>query len=169
MRGALVVGLALLAGCGGGGGDSADKGSQTGSSGDTMSAAAWSRKVEAICEKSAAEASKKGNELGRKSAAAGDSRRELAAKTLALTSRLVDPWMDKVEALPKPKGREQAADQFVANMRDVGDLLSRTATAIKQNDEATGKKLVAQLKAKGLTAQRQAQALHIEKCNPPSA
>jgi predicted HD phosphohydrolase len=43
-------------------------------------------------------------------------------------------------------------DKFIAGMHDVGDLLGRTATAIKQNDETDGKKLVEQLQAKTAVA-----------------
>jgi hypothetical protein len=134
-----------------------------------MSAAAWSRRVEAICVKSAAKATKAGRKLGRTSAAEGDSKQELAYKTLALTSKLLDPWLDQIEALPKPEGHERDADKFIANMRNVGDLLGKTATAIKQNDETNGKKLVKQLRAQTVSVRSQAQALDIEKCNPPSA
>ena len=175
MRVGLVAALALLAGCGGSGGDTADKGAdatatatqtQQASAGDTMSAAAWSKRVEAICVTAEAKASKAGRQLGRRSAAAGDSKQELTYKILQLESKLVGPWMDKVEALPKPEGREQDASKFVASMRDIGDVLDRTATAIKQNDEANGRKLVKQLQAKTLSVRSQAEALNIEKCNP---
>jgi ABC-type Fe3+-hydroxamate transport system substrate-binding protein len=184
MSAALGVALALLAGCGSSSGDSNEKDAETANTatatatatanldapaGDTMSAAAWSRRVEAICVKSAARASRAGKRLGRRSAAAGDSKRELTYKVLTFTSKGLDPWLDRVEALAKPEGREQDANQFIANMRNVGDLLGKTATAIKQNDEASGKKLVKQLQAKTVSVRSQAQALGIEKCNPPSA
>ena len=170
MRAGLVA-LVLLAGCGGS--DSTDKEPQAtatatreASAGDTMSAAAWSQKVEAICARTEAAATKAGKQLGRRSAAAGDSKQELAYKVLRLQAKLVDPWMDKIEALPKPEGREQAATKFVATMRDIGDVLARTATAIKQNDEANGKELVKQLQTKTLSVRSQARTLNIEKCNP---
>jgi hypothetical protein len=164
----LVAVALLLAGCGG---DPADKSADstataTGSGGDTMSATAWSRQVEAICVKSAARASTAGEKLGRRSAAAGDSKQELAYKVLRLQSKLIDPWMDRVEALPKPEGRERDANRFIASMRDIGDLLGRTATAIEQNDRTNGSKLVRQLQAKTVSARDQAKALGIEKCNP---
>jgi hypothetical protein len=54
-------------------------------------------------------------------------------------------------------------------MRNVGDLLGRTATAIKQNDQSTGKKLVKQLQERSVSVSSQARALGIEQCNPPSA
>jgi hypothetical protein len=173
-----LVALLLLAGCGGSGGDATDKDAnapatatmtQDGSAGDTMSAAAWSTRVKAICVRSAAKASEAGKKLGRRSAAAGDSKRELTYKVLALTSNLLDPWLDQIEALPKPEGREQDANKFIADMRDVGDLLGTTSTAIKQNDQTNGKKLVKQLQAKGVSVRSQARALGIEKCNPPAA
>jgi hypothetical protein len=179
---AALITVALLAGCGGNGGDPADKdtkapgtaaaktatGTEDPSAGDTMSAAAWSKRVEAICVKSAAQASRAGKELGRKSAAAGDSRQEFAYKLLRFESSLLDPWLDQIEALPKPEGREQDANTFVASMRNIGDLLGKSATAIKQNDQANGKKLVKQLRAKAVSARSQARALDIEKCNPPA-
>ena len=165
---AALVALALLAGCGSSGGDQTDKDAKA-SAGDTISAAAWSQRVEAICVRSAAKASKAGEKLGRRSAAAGDSKRELAYKALVFTSNLLDPWLDQIEALPKPEGREQDANKFVASMRDVGDVLRKTATAIKQNDQTNGMKLVQQLKAKTVSVRSQARALGIEKCNPPSA
>jgi Tfp pilus assembly protein PilN len=93
----------------------------------------------------------------------------LAYKILQLESSLLPPWIDQIEALPKPKGREQAANEFIASMRDVGDLLAKTATAIKQDDRTTGEKLVKQLQAKAVSARGQARALGIERCNPPSA
>jgi hypothetical protein len=168
---AAVIALVLLAGCGG---DPTDKdatatATQDASAGATMNAAAWSNRVEAICVKSAAKAAKAGKRLGRRSAAAGDSKQELAYKALALTSNLLDPWLDQIEALPKPAGREQDATKFIAGMRNVGDLLGKTATAIKQNDQANGKKLVKQLQAKSVSLRSQARALGIERCNPPSA
>ena len=174
MRAGLVA-LFLLAGCGGS--DSTDKGAkptatetatatQEASTGDTMSAAAWSKQVEAICVNSEAKAAQAGKKLGRWSAAAGDSKQELTYKILQLESKLVDPWMDKIEALPKPEGREQAATKFLATMRDIGDVLARTATAIKRNDETNGKKLLKQLQAKTVSARSQARALGVEKCNP---
>jgi hypothetical protein len=179
---ASVVALALLGGCGGSGGDPTEKDAKAGdtatatatatqdvSGGETMSAAAWSRRVEAICVKSAVRAAKAGRKLGRKSAAEGDSEQELAYKTLALTSNMLDPWLDQIEALPKPEGRERDANKFVASMRNLGDLLGKTATAVKQNDETNGKKLVKQLRAGTVSVRSQAQALRIEKCNPPSA
>ena len=174
---AVAVALALLAGCGSSGGDKDANGpdtattvTQDASGGDTMSAAAWSKRVEAICVRSAAKASKAGRELGRRSAAAGDSKRELAYKALAFASSLLDPWLDQIEALPKPEGREQDASTFIASMRNVGVLLDKTSTAIKQNDETNGRKLVRQLQAKTVDARSQARALGIEKCNPtPSA
>lgn len=125
--------------------------------------------VEAICVKSEAKAAKAGKQLGRRSAAAGDSKQELAYKVLALTSNLLDPWLDQIEALPEPEGREQDANEFIASMRNVGDLLGRTATAIKQNDQSTGKKLVKQLQEPSVSVSSQARALGIEQCNPPSA
>ena len=178
---AAVVAVALLAGCGGSGGDATtDKddnaantatatATQDASAGDTMSADAWAKRVETICVKSAAKAAEAGKKLHRRSAAAGDSEQELAHKTLALTSDLLDPWLDQIEALPKPQGHDQDATEFITSMRDVGDLLNKTATAIKQDDQANGKKLVKQLKAKSVSARGQARALGIEKCNPPSA
>jgi len=178
---AAVVAVALLAGCGGSGGDATtdkdDKAANTAtatatqdaSAGDTMSADAWAKRVETICVTSAAKAARAGKKLRRRSAAAGDSEQELAYKTLALTSDLLDPWLDQIEALPKPQGRDQDATQFITSMRDVGDLLGNTATAIKQNDQANGKKLVKQLKAKTVSVRGQARALGIEECNPPSA
>jgi hypothetical protein len=175
MSAALVaVALALLAGCGGSGGNSTDKDAEAtvtrdAAAGDTMSAAAWSTRVKAICARSAAAARKQGEKLGRRSAAAGDSRRELAYKALALTSRLLDPWLDQIEALPKPEGREQDATKFIASMRDVGDVLGKTSTAIKQNDQTNGRQLVRQLQAKTASVRSQARALGIEKCNPPAA
>jgi hypothetical protein len=171
----LVAAVALLAGCGGSGGDSSDKdakpaeattATQDASADDTMSADAWSKRVEAICVKTEAKASQAGEKLGRKSAAAGDSQQELAYKVLSLTSHMVDPWVDQIEALPKPEGREQDADKFIASMRNVGDLLGETATAIKQNDETNGKKLVKQLQSETVSVRSQARALDIEKCNP---
>src|SRR3954452_24956197 len=90
---ASVVALALLGGCGGSGGDATEKAAEAGgtasatatatatqdvSGGETMSAAAWSRRVEAICVKSAVKAAKAGRKLGRKSAAEGDCEQELA-------------------------------------------------------------------------------------------
>jgi hypothetical protein len=179
-----LVALILLAGCGGGGDDSPDKdakaadtatatATQTATAtedasggGDTMSAAAWSKHVEAICVKSEAKAFKAGKKLGQRSAANGDSKQELTYKVLALTSKLLDPWVDQIDSLPKPEGKEQDADQFVGTMRDVGDLLGKTADAIKRNDAANGKKLVKQLAAKTMDARSQARALNIEKCNP---
>jgi hypothetical protein len=184
MSAASVVALSLLVGCGGSGGDATEKdakaedtatatatatSTQDASGGETMSAAAWSRRVEAICVTSAEKAAKAGRKLGRKSAAEGDSEQELAYKTLALTSNMLDPWLEKIEALPKPEGRERDANKFIASMRNLGDLLGKTATAIKQNDESNGKKLVKQLRAKTVSVRSQAQALRIEKCNPPSA
>jgi hypothetical protein len=142
---------------------------QDASAGDTMSAAAWSQRVKAICVRSAAKASEAGRKLGRRSAAAGDSKRELAYKVLALTSNLLDPWLDQIEALPKPEGREQDANKFIASMRNVGDLLGKTSTAIKQNDQTNGRKLVRRLQAKSVDVRSQARALGIEKCNPASA
>jgi hypothetical protein len=174
-----LVAVALLAGCGGSGGDPTDKNAKPANSGtaktttapaeDTMSSGAWSNRVEAICVRSAAKAAKAGKELGRRSAAAGDSRQELAYKVLQFEASLLDPWLDQIDSLPKPKGREHAADTFIASMRSIGDLLGKTATAIKQNDEANGKKLVNQLQAKAVSLRSQARALDIEKCNPPSA
>ena len=181
-----LVALVLLAGCGGGGDKSTEKDAKTAetatatqtatatetatedasSGGDTMSAAAWSKKVEAICVKSEAKAYKAGKQLGQKSAAAGDSKKELTYKVLALTSKLLGPWVDQIDSLPKPEGKEQQADQFVTTMRDVGDLLGQTSDAIKQDDAANGKKLVKQLATKTLAARSQARALDIEKCNP---
>ena len=175
---AAVVAVALLAGCGGSGGDpTTDKAANTAtatatqdaSPADTMSADAWAKRVETICVKSAAKAAEAGKKLHRRSAAAGDSEQELAHKTLALTSDLLDPWLDQIEALPKPQGRDQDATEFITSMRDVGDLLGKTATAIKQNDQANGKKLVKQLKAMTVSVRGQARALGIEECNPPSA
>ena len=54
-------------------------------------------------------------------------------------------------------------------MRNVGGLLDQTATAIKQNDQTNGKKLLKQLKAKSVSVRSQARALGIEECNPPAA
>jgi hypothetical protein len=181
---AALIALALLPGCGGNGGDPTDKdakapgtatatktatATQDAPAGATMSAAAWSKRVEAICVKSAAKASEAGKKLRRRSAAAGDSKQELAYKVLTLTSNALDPWLDQIEALPKPEGREQDANTFIAGMRNVGDLLGRAATAIKQNDQTNGRKLVKQLQAKGVSVGSQARALGIEECNPPSA
>jgi hypothetical protein len=162
---AAFVAVALLAGCGGGG----EKATETATSGHTMSAAAWSKRVAAICVRSAAKASKAGRALGRRSAAAGDSKRELTYKILRLESSLLGPWIDEIDALPKPEGRERDASRFIATMRATGDLLRRTATAIQRNDETKGKQLVRQLQAKALSARSDARALGIEKCNPPSA
>ena len=175
---AVLIALALLAGCGGNGGDPTDKdvkapgtatATQGASAGATMSAAAWSKRVKAICVKSAAEASREGKQLRRRSAAAGDSKQELAYKVLTFTSNALDPWLDQIEALPKPEGREQDANKFIASMRNVGDLLGKAATAIKQNDQTNGKKLVKQLQAKSISVRSQAEALGIEDCNPPAA
>jgi hypothetical protein len=47
--------------------------------------------------------------------------------------------------------------------------LGKTSTAIKQNDQTNGRKLVRQLQAKSVSVRSQARALGIEKCNPPSA
>ena len=177
-----IVALALLfAGCGSDG-ESTDKdttapntatktatATQDASPGATMGAAAWSTRVKAICAKSAAKASKAGEKLRRRSAAAGDSKQELAYKVLTYTSNALDPWLDQIDALPKPEGREQEANKFIASMRNVGDLLGNTATAIKQNDQTTGKRLLNQLKAKSVSVRSQARALGIEECNPPAA
>src|SRR5438045_1827166 len=103
-----------------------------------MSAAAWSKRVEAICVKSAAKASKAGKQLGRRSAAARDSKQELAYKILRLESSLLPQWIDQIGSLPKPEDHEQDASRFIATMRATGDLLGRTATAIQQNDETKG-------------------------------
>ena len=134
-----------------------------------MSADAWAKRVETICATSAAKAARRAKKLRRRSAAAGDSEQELGIQTLALTSDLLDPWLDQIEALPKPQGRDQDATEYITSMRDVGDLLGETATAIKQNDQANGKKLVKQLKAKSVSVRGQARALGIEERNPPSA
>jgi hypothetical protein len=171
-----LVALAGLAACGGSSGDQSGKDTKPAATatqtqeasggGDTMSAAAWSKRVEAICVKSEAKAVDAGKRLGRESAAAGDSKQVLTYKILRLESKLLGPWVDQIDALPKPKGQEQAATKFIANMRSVGDLLDRIATAIKQDDAANGKKLVKQLAAKTLGARDQAGSLNIEKCNP---
>jgi Tfp pilus assembly protein PilN len=178
---AAVVAAALLAGCGGSGGDpTTDKdveaantatatATQDASVGDTMSADAWAKRVETICVQSAAKAAEAGKKLQRRSAAAGDSEQELAHKTLALTSDLLDPWLNQIEALPKPQGCDEDVTEFITSMHDVGDLLGKTATAIKQDNQTNGKKLVKQLKAKSVSVRGQARALGIEKCNPPSA
>jgi len=179
---AAFVAVALLVGCGGSGGDPTDDNaahvattSQPAattpgpSAGDTTSATAWSKRVEAICVKSAAKAAEAGKRLRRRSAAAGDSEQELAYKVLTLTANLVDPWLDEIQALPKPEGHERDANKFISSMHSVGDLLGKAATAIKQNDQTTGKKLVSQLKAKSVSVRTQARALGIEECNPPSA
>lgn len=173
---AALVAAALLAGCGGSGGggtggdtkpaNTAAPTQDSSTGGDTMSAAAWSKRVEAICVRSEEKATQAGKELGRRSAAAGDSKQELTYKVLRLESQLVGPWVDQIDALPKPEGQEQAAGRFVANMRAVGDLLGRTATAVKQDDAANGKKLLKQLATKTLTARDEARSLNIDKCNP---
>jgi hypothetical protein len=72
-------------------------------------------------------------------------------------------------ALPKPEGHERQANKFISDMRSVGDLVGRAATAIKQNDQINGKKLVEQMKAEIVSVRAQARALGIERCNPPSA
>src|SRR5262245_13445881 len=154
---AALLALVLLAGCGGKGGDPTDKdakapgtpaatATQDAPADATMSAVAWSTRVKAICAKSAAKASKEGKELRRRSAAAGDSKQELAYKVLTSTSNALDPWLDQIEALPKPEGHEQDASKFIASMRNVGDLLGKAATAVKQNDQTGGKKIVKQHK-----------------------
>jgi hypothetical protein len=184
------VALVLLSGCGGGGDSkeqdakSADTATATatetatetatatedssgsGGGGDTMSAAAWSQRVEAICAKTEKQAFKAGKKLGQKSAQAGDSRKELTYKILKLEAKLLPPWMDKIESLPKPEGKEQAAEKFSSTMRNVGDLLDQTAEAIEQNDETNGKKLVKKLAAATIAARSQARQLNISKCNP---
>ena len=168
-----LVAVALLAACGGSSGDSTGKSTKasgtataTRQASGTMSAAAWSRRVEAICVKGEAKAFAEGKKLGRRSAQAGDSKQELTYKILQLESRLLGPWVDQIAALRKPEGKEQEADRFIANMRAVGDLLGQTATAIKQDDAANGRKLVKQLQSKTVTTRSQAQSLNIEKCNP---
>src|SRR5207237_3154992 len=111
-----------------------------------------------------AAAFKAGEKLGRRSADA--SKQELAYKTLQLESRLLGPWVDEIDALPRPQGQEQDAGKFIADMRDLADLLGRTATAIKQNDAATGKALVKQITAKTASARSEARPLDIEKGQP---
>ena len=179
------VALVLLAGCGGGG-DAKEKDAKaadtatatateatetatpedSGSGGDTMSAAAWSKRVEAICAKTEKQAFSAGKKLGQKSAAAGDSKQELTYKVLKLEAKLLPPWMDKIDALPKPEGKEELAGKFSSTMRNVGDLLDQTADAVKQNDEKNGKKLVKKLAAATIAARGQARQLNISKCNP---
>jgi hypothetical protein len=169
-----LVALVLLAGCGGDSSEpdsnAADTATATAtheaSGGDTMTAATWSKQVEAICTTSEKKAFAAGKKLGQKSAKAGDSQQELTYKILGLESKLLGPWIDQIDALPKPAGQEDAANKFIANMRATADLLGKTATAIKDNDETNGKQLLKQLTAKTQATRTQARALHIEKCNP---
>jgi hypothetical protein len=180
-----LTALVLLAGCGGGGGDAKEKDAKatdtatatatetatetpagdSGSGGDTMSAAAWSKQVEAICAKTEKQAFKAGKALGRKSAQAGDSKQELTYKVLKLEAKLLPPWLDKIDALPKPEGKEEQASKFLSTMHDTADLLDQTADAVKNNDATNGKKLVKKLAASTITARTQAKQLNFSKCN----
>src|SRR3954447_3192524 len=148
-----AVALLVLAGCGGE--KATEKGSAkatatataTAKAADTIPAGQWSRRVEATCEKLRKQAYRAGAAYGRKARAQGLSKAELTAGTLALEAKLSEPWVDKLDAMPRPEGKEQLADAFRADMRRTGDLLDKTADAIRANDEATGRKALSDLQS----------------------
>jgi K+-transporting ATPase c subunit len=77
--------------------------------------------------------------------------------------------MDKIDAFPKPEGKESQASDFSAGMRKTATLLKKTATAIRDNDETAGKQVTTDLLTEVKATRDQASALGIGKCNPPAA
>src|SRR4051794_10106093 len=159
--------VVLLAGCGGGGDDPTAKGTATASG--PMDAGQWAGKVVGICNTESAHAKQVGEDIGRKSAAAGDSKAELTAKVLDAEADLVGPLMDKIDALPKPQGKASQESDFSSGMRKTATLLKQTAKAIRDNDESAGKQATTDLVTEVKATRDQATALGIGKCNPPAA
>src|SRR3954464_11076432 len=157
---ATVVAALLLAGCGGGGGDkeaakppaakqtaTATDTATPASGGDTISAASWSAKVTAICKQTEKQAKADGEKLGRKAAQEGDSQQELTGRLMQYISDELPKVQDRIDALPKPEGKEQQAQQFSKEMRKTGAVAGDAAEAIKTNDETKGRKAVTQMVA----------------------
>jgi hypothetical protein len=181
---ATVAAAALLAGCGGGDKQEAastPKAKQTptatatatatdtatpASGGDTISAASWSSKVTAICKQSEEQAKADGEQIGRKAQQNGDSQEELTGKLMAYISKELPKIQDKIDALPKPQGKEQQADRFSTEMRKTASVAGDAAEAVKENDATKGKQAVTQMLASVKASRRLAVALDIGSCNP---
>src|SRR3954452_20885473 len=176
---ATVVAALLLAGCGGGGGDkeaakppaakqtaTATDTATPASGGDTISAAAWSSKVTAICKQTEKKAKADGEKIGRQAAQNGDSQAELTRKIMAYISHELPKVQDRIDAIPKPSGKEQQADQFSQEMRRSASVAGDVATALENNDEAKGKQAVSQLLVSVKKSRALARSLDIAQCNP---
>ena len=153
--------LAVLAmgGCG----DGTDSGGE-GADGATL--AEWSKRAEKLCEQNANRAERGVLRLAREARAEDISRREYAARVLDLSARQAAPALDRLAAIPSPRGHEQEVDEFITRLQKAITSFQQSADALRTRDaQAVGAANRAILE-QAVPARELARELNIESCIP---
>jgi hypothetical protein len=161
-RYAIVLALAALAGCGGSDDGPARKRAEG------ISPAQWSSRVEQLCEENATRAERGVLRLTREARAEGIGRREFVARVLELSAEQGSPAVERLAAIPPPRGREQKADRFIDGLSEVLPQYRRSAQALRSRDAAAASEANAALLEAAVPLRALARELDIEACIPSS-
>jgi hypothetical protein len=128
---ALVLGLALVAGCGG---DDNDGG---GGGGDAMSREDFVSEANKICREGEEKINAKAQEVQEKIQDAGSSAEEqqkAVADVLEETAKEYDPYLERLGDLKPPEDLQADWDKFLAGVNDAFELIPDLADATRDGD-----------------------------------
>jgi hypothetical protein len=161
LRGIAVLAV-LIAGCGGDNDSGGEGGAERPAAPETIAASEWSAKVEGMCEAV--------SDRGKREATAivGKTRNQAkaTARVLELTVEITEPYIEKMDDLPPPEGREQQATRFFGLMRRSMTLYGDIADGIEQNDPRYVKAMTSDLREVAGDARGLARDLEIDACIP---
>ncbi|MDA0185609.1 hypothetical protein OJ997_35215 [Solirubrobacter phytolaccae] len=157
-----VCAALALVGCG-----AEDEREAAAGGGDTMAAEEWSRQVEEICDESANKAEREGIETMQKALDEGASEGEAVARVLERSAEMTEPWLDKIAAMPAPRGMEAKADEFDQRMRDMlPDIQALADMSREDTSQAELEATTQQFLEEVLPVRALARDLNIHACIP---
>ena len=154
-----MLALVALGGCGDGT-DPAEEGA------NRTALAEWSSRAEDLCEQNATRAERSVLRLTREARAEHMSKREYAARVLELSARQASPALDRLEAIPPPRGHEQQVDDFIMRLRKSLVSFRRSADALRTHDNQAAGAANREILQQAVPARALARELNIEACIP---
>ena len=157
-----MLAVLALGGCG----DGTDSGGDSGDGADGATLAEWSNRAEELCEQNANRAERAVLRLAREARAEDISRREYAARVLDESARQAAPTLERLAAIPPPRGHEQEVDEFITRLQKALESFVQSADALRSRDaQAVGAANRAILE-QAVPARELARELNIESCIP---